>query len=60
VIRPAHIGMMFMPANCMDKPATGSFVGKWHLRMPFLFFERETETACRPERRNGEYRGNLP
>ena len=47
----AHIGMMLMPANCMGKPATGSFAGMWHLRMPFLFCERETETVCGPERR---------
>ena len=40
-------GMVPMPANCKDKPATGSFAGMWHLRMPFLFCERETEMGLR-------------
>jgi hypothetical protein len=39
--------MVPMPANCKSKPATGSFAGMWHLRMPFLFCERETEMGLR-------------
>ena len=40
-------GMVHMPANCKSKPATGSFAWMWHLRMPFLFCERETEMGLR-------------
>ena len=41
------IGMILMPVNRVCKPATGSFAGMWHLRMPFLFCERETEMGLR-------------
>ena len=56
----ARNSMVPMPANCKSKPATGSFAGMWHLRMPFLFVKEKQKWACGPERRNGGYRGNLP
>ena len=43
----ARNGMVPMPANCKGKPATGSFAGLWHLRMPFLFCERDTKMGLR-------------
>jgi hypothetical protein len=52
--------MVPMPANCMGKPATGSFAWMWHLRMPFLFAKEKQKWAYGPDRRNGEYHGNLP
>ena len=48
----------------LRKPATGSFVAEAGRikkdRPAFSFAKEKQKWACGPERRNGEYRGNLP